>query len=110
MAKKKSKSVGAKMKPKVGFKGDVIFKKSPQILSRSVDDRTIAVVHLERHDLYFTIDEMAADCFEHFDGKTNLAKILNKLEIKYKADSKFLEKETQKFLTQLMNEKLIQIV
>jgi hypothetical protein len=107
--KTKTKTVRRATSPRQDLLSDgFVPKKAQEILARKNFDGTVAIMHLENDEHFFTIDGIAADAWKLIDGKTSLSKIRAQLVKKHKPPLDRLAKDLRVLIKTLQKEKLLQ--
>jgi hypothetical protein len=108
-SKTKTKTVRRTASPRQDVLDDrFVPQKAQEILARKNFDGTVAIMHLENDEHFFTIDGIAADAWKLIDGKSTLSKIRAQLVKKHKPPLDRITKDLKILIKTLQKEKLLQ--
>lgn len=105
-AKKPAKK--AKASPKKTL--SLVPKLPLEVLARKNFDGTISIMRLDNDEFFYSLDGVAAEAWQMFDGKTSCEKIVAKLATKHKVSPAMVGKNMTDLIKRLHKEKLIETV
>ncbi len=86
------------------MKKALVFKKNPDIITRTIEDETILMpLYKTSNEIncIYTLNDVAARVWELIDGKSSLTQIKSKLRIEFDSTEKETDEELNKFLEDL---------
>jgi len=89
-----------------------VFKKNPDMVSRTIEDETILMPIYKTSDeinCIYTLNDVAARIWGLIDGKRNLGRIKKMLLAEFDVTEKELNKELYKFLKDLKEIKAVKV-
>lgn len=81
-----------------------------EVLARKNFDGTISIMRLDNDEFFYSLDGVAAEAWQMFDGKTSCEKIAVKLAAKHKVSTSIVNRNMEQLIKRLHKEKLIESV
>ena len=88
---------------------DFVPVRSKAVLSRTNADGSVAIIRLDSDQYFFTLDGVSAELWNAINGKSNVAKIVEKMIDKHDLPAARFTKDVRKLISDLKKEGLIQI-
>jgi hypothetical protein len=108
MAAPQKKSSSSKAKTKTSFDWKEVPHISSDVAFRDNADGTIAIMELNRFDVFFTLDYIAKSIWLAINGKRSWEHIRGQMQKEFSASEKLLKRDIQKLAKDLKKHNLLQ--
>lgn len=95
-------------KAKNSFDWDEIPRFNPDVAFRDNSDGTIAIMELNRFDVFFTLDHIAKAIWLSINGKRSWGHISEQIQKEFSAPEKLLKRDMQRLVKDLKKHNLLQ--
>lgn len=86
-----------------------VFAHSADIIKRKNPDGSVVIMSISDEDLFYKVTGVAAEIFDHLDGKTAVETIVNAVSTNYDVSRDQINKDTETFLKKLVDLKLVSV-